>query len=77
MNICTSIFSVIIDVRAIIEPWNPNKTKKGMYIFGFTKDGVVKKYCTVEKCIFEVKKETPDGKQMIELTRKLATLKVY
>jgi hypothetical protein len=48
-----------------------------MYIFGFTKDGVVKKYCTVEKCIFEVKKETPDGKQMIELTRKLATLKVY
>lgn len=56
---------------------NPNKTKKGMYIFGFTKDGVVKKYCTIEKCIFEVKKETPDGKQMIELTRKLATLKVY
>ena len=32
MNICTSKFSVIIDVRAIIEPWNPNKTKKDWII---------------------------------------------
>lgn len=56
---------------------NPNKSEKGMYIFGFTKDGIIKKYCTVGKCISEVEKETPHGKQMIELTRKLATLKVY
>ena len=56
---------------------NPVKTEKGMFIFGFNKSGIIKKYCTIEKCISEVKKETHHGKQMIDLTKKLATLKVY
>jgi hypothetical protein len=56
---------------------NPDLSKKGMFIFGFTKDGIVKKFCTIEKCIAEVENETPHGKQMIDLTRKLTTLKVY
>ena len=56
---------------------NPDLSEKGMFIFGFTKDGIVKKFCTIKKCISEVENETPHGKQMINLTRKLATLKVY
>lgn len=56
---------------------SPDRKVKGMFIFGFTENGIIKKYCTIERCISEVENETSYGKHIIDLTQKLATLNVY
>lgn len=49
---------------------NPDKKSKRMYIFGFEEGKIIKKSCTIENCISEVKNETDYGKQLIDLILK-------
>lgn len=49
---------------------NPDKSKEGMFIFDFAEGEIIKKQCTIKKCIEEVESETNSGKQLIDFVQR-------